>query len=330
MQSIQNKTGLSLSMAVWLAHDEYTNGQDAHPGQNVISATSLLKPTRQTVLAARVPETDGIPDVADMIASRFGQAIHDSIENAWHKGYVNALKRLGYPQKVIDKVRINPETKEEGTIGVYLEQRYFREIEVDGFKIIVSGQVDQIINGQLNDTKTTSVYAYMNRSKEEDYQLQGSIYRWLNPEIITSDMMMIQHVFTDWQRSQARISNSYPQSRLIEFPVQLLDLQTTENWIKTKIREIIANQDLPEDQIIRCTDKELWKSDPQYKYYSDPAKAAEGGRSTKNFPNYPAAALHCSKAGKGVVITVPGQVKACGYCKAFPVCTQRLEYDLDV
>lgn len=328
MHSIQNNTGLSLSMAVWLAHDEYTNGQDAFPGRDIISATALLKPVRQTVLAARVPDSESIPDVADMIASRFGHAIHDSIENAWRKGYEPALKKLGYPQKMIDKIRINPEVKEDGAINVYLEQRYYREVNVDGHDIIVSGQVDQIINGQLNDTKTTSVYAYVNRSKEEDYQLQGSIYRWLNPDIITSGIMMIQHVFTDWQRSQARISKDYPQSRLIEFPVTLLDLKTTENWIKNRIREIAANQHLPEGEVVRCTDKELWKSDPQFKYYSDPAKAAEGGRSTKNFPNYPAAALHCSKAGKGVVITVPGQVKACGYCKAFPVCTQKDEYEL--
>lgn len=331
MQTLQNKTGLSLAMAVWLAHDEYTNGQDLFPGENVISATSLLKPTRQIVLAPRVPAADRVEDVSDNIPSSFGRAIHDSIEKAWVVGYKKAMRRLGYPPKMIEKIRINPTPQEckEDIISVYLEQRSHRRIKVDGVEVVITGQFDQIINGELNDTKTTSVYAYINRSKAEDYKIQGSIYRWLNPSLITSDVMHIQHVFTDWQRSQARINPDYPANRLHEFRTELLDLKTTEKVIITKIREIIANQDLPEDQIIRCTDKELWKTDPQFKYYSDPAKAAEGGRSTKNFPNYPAAASHCSKQGKGVVVTVPGQVKACGYCPAFPVCTQKDEYEIE-
>jgi hypothetical protein len=329
MQTINNNSGLSLAMAVWLAHDTYTNGKEAFPDQNVISATSLLKSTRQLILTQRTPQEENVVDVMDMLASRFGHAIHDSIETAWKDGYGPAMKRLGMPQKMIDKVRINPTTKEaEGDIiPVYLEQRYFREITVDGHKIIISGQLDQSINGELNDTKTTSAFSYTNRSKEEDYRIQGSIYRWLRPDIITSDVMKIQLVFTDWQRSQAKINPNYPQNRLVEFPIQLMSLEDTEKWIKFKIREIASNQDLPEDQIIRCTDKELWKSDPQFKYYSDPKKAAEGGRSTKNFPSYPAAAMYCSKQGKGVVVTIPGQVKACGYCAGFESCTQREEYE---
>jgi len=67
-------------------------------------------------------------------------------------------------------------------------------------------------------------------------------------------------------------------------------------------------------------------SEPLFKYYSDPAKAAEGGRSTKNFPNYMAAAAFRNKANKGVVVTVPGEAKACGYCAGAPLCTQRLKY----
>lgn len=329
MNMITNTKGISLSMAVWLLHDEYVDGADEHPGKDVISATSLLKPTRQLVLTPRLPPSERQQDVSDFIASRFGHAVHDSVEHAWKNGYKKAMAKLGYPQKMIDKVRINPvDTElEDGIIPVYLEQRYFRSIMVDGHEIIISGKFDQIINGQLNDTKTTSVYAYINRSKEEDYRIQMSIYRWINPEKVTDDFGLIQHVFTDWQRSQARMNPDYPQDKLVEFKVQLLSLQDTENWIRTKIREIIANQSLDEPSIIRCTDKELWKSDPVYKYYSDPNKAAQGGRATKNFPNYPAAAMHCNKMGKGVVVTVPGEVKACGYCPAAPICSQRLEYE---
>ena len=324
MQQYTNTTGISLAMAVWLAHDDYSDGAENHPGKDVISATSLLKPIRQLVLGSRIPAQDREVDIKDLVSSTFGTAVHDSIEHAWKKGYVSAMRKLGYPEKMISRVRINPETVEPDDLPVYLEQRFYRE--VPGTNVIVSGKFDQIINGEVNDTKTTSVYTYINRTKEEDYRLQGSIYRWINPEKITSDLMRIQHVFTDWQSSQAKINPDYPQNKLVEFTVSLMSLEETEAWIKTRIRQISAAQDLPQEQLVRCSDKELWKSDPVYKYYSNPETAKEGGRATKNFPNYPAAASHLSKQGKGTVVTVPGQVKACNYCAAKPICTQAREY----
>jgi len=329
MNQLTNTSGLGLSMAVWLAHDEYTDGSEEHPGENLISATSLLKPTRQLVLGPRVPLKEQVTDVTDLIPSRFGHAIHDSIDHAWKAGYRNAMTKLGYPQKLIDNVRINP-TDEElvgGVVPVYLEQRFFRQIQVDGHPITISGKFDQIINGELNDTKSTSVYAYLNGSKTEDYQLQGSIYRWINPAKVTSDIMRIQHVFTDWQRFQTKISKDYPQHRVREFTVELLSEQEIVAWMKSKIREILSNQHLNESEVVRCSPKELWMSDPSWKFYADPQKAKAGGRSTKNFDNYPAAAAHRSKVGKGVVIEVASKPKACGYCAAFPVCSQKNEYE---
>jgi hypothetical protein len=326
MNALTNTAGLSLCMAVWLAHDDYTNGSEEFEDQDVISATGLLKSTRATILAARVPSSQSTSDVTDRIASRLGHAVHDSIETTWRDHYAGAMKNLGLPQKMIDKITINPVNPGPDAIPVYLEQRHFREINVDGHKIIVSGKFDQVINGELNDTKTTSVWAYLNGSKVQDYSIQGSIYRWINPGIVTSDVMRIQHVFTDWQRSMVKSNPDYPQHRVKEFCVELMSEAETAAWITRKIRELLANQGLDEPAIIRCTDKELWMSETVYKYYSDPAKAAEGGRATKNFPNYPAAAAHRQKQGKGVVVTIPGEAKACGYCPAAPVCSQRLEY----
>ena len=331
MNRLTNNGGVSLAMAVWLAHDDYTDGREEFAGKNVISVTSLLKPTRQIVLANRVPREDRQEDVLDRIAARFGQAIHNDIEHSWEHGYAKAMAALGYPQKLIDSVVINPDPAEvtEDMIPVYLEQRSFREIDVDGVKIIISGKFDQIIAGEINDTKTTSVYAYINRSKEDDYQIQGSAYRWLNPKLVTSETMKIQHIFTDWQRSQSKSNPKYPPHRMIEFSVDLLSEKETESWIKNKLREIIANQGLEDPDLIRCGDKDLWRSEPQYKYYADPAKAALGGRSTKNFDTYSEAQQYAAKQGKGTVIVVPGKVKACPYCPGRSICNQSLEYDLE-
>ena len=51
---LTNTENIPLPLAVWLSHDSY----DFIGGKNRISATSLLKPTRQFVLSARVPMSE--------------------------------------------------------------------------------------------------------------------------------------------------------------------------------------------------------------------------------------------------------------------------------
>lgn len=328
MTALTNHAGFGLAMAVWLAHDEYENGQEEHPDANVVSATALLKSTRRFILESRLPLIEQVQDIRELIASRLGTAIHDSVEHAWLKGYRRSMLRLGYPKKMVDKIRINPEEVEDGTIPVYLEQRFFRELEVDGYQFLISGKFDQIIDGEVNDTKTTSVYTYIKNTSEEKYRLQGSIYRWINPDKVTSDIMRIQHVFTDWQRSMTK-TQGYPQDRVKEFTVDLMSPEDTEKWMRNKLHEILHYQDMPESKLPRCSDEDLWKEAPQYKYYTDPAKALAGGKSSKNFEDLAAANRWWKhdKQGKGTVITVPGKVKACGYCPAFSLCSQKDEYE---
>jgi hypothetical protein len=322
VQHIKNDTGISLAMSVWLAYDEYDNGADVAPEGELISATTLLKPTRQFVLSNQLPENLGVPDITDRIASRLGQAIHASVEDAWRSHYEDAMTNLGMPKKLIDRIRINPETVEPETLPVYLEQRFFRSIE----GVVISGQFDQIIDGELNDVKTTSVFGYLNGTNTENYRNQMSIYRWINPEKVTSNIGRIQHVFTDWQRMMTFQNPHYPKHRVTETEIELMSLAETERFIKAKLAEIRANVSLNQDQMIRCTDKELWKSEPQYKYYAKPENADKGGRATKNFTSKQDALIHLTNAGKGKIVDKPGEVKACKYCPAFEVCTQKDEY----
>lgn len=328
MQHITNNAGLGLAMAVWLAHDTYDNGSSEHDGENLISVTSILKPTRQMILASRIPQKEVVIDVADLIKSVAGRAIHDSIEEAWTTGYKDSLARLGYPKKMIEKIRINPADSElsDDITPVYLEQRYFRDIIVDGVKITISGKFDQIIDGEINDAKATSTYTYTHRNKDENYILQMSLYRWINPTKVTSDQGRIQHFFWDWKAYELKTRKNYPPNQVEEMVFNLMPLEDVEKWLIAKIRDIFRYQALPEAELPRCTPEELWMSDPVWKYYTDPAKAKEGGRATKNFSDAASAAFHLSKQGKGIVIEVQSTAKACGYCKGAPLCTQRLEY----
>lgn len=318
---LTNIHGISLPLAVWLLTDDY----DYINEENYVSATSLLKSTRQLVLSRRVIKEDREVDLSDFLASRMGSAIHDSQEKAWKVNGKRAMQLMGYPAAVYENIAINPTQEQldanKDIIPIWIEQRSFREILVGNTTYKIGGKFDQVIDGRLFDTKTTSVYTYLFGGKDDDYAYQGGIYRWLNPELITNDHIFIQFVFTDWQRARSVGDDNYPKTKTLEYPVEMPSIEVTEAFIKAKLQELIRYQDAPDEQIPYCTDKELWKSENTYKYFSDPTNK----RATKNFESDRAAAyaFMASKGGKGVVKEIAGEVKACGYCPAFSVCKQK-------
>ena len=326
---ITNDNGISLPLAVWLLHDEYDYNND----EKYISATSLLKATKQIILSKRIPSSDRTADVVDFLASRFGHAVHDSIEKAWRSDKLpSMMKRLGYPDKVADNLVVNPSDEflkaNPDTIPVWIEQRSIKEVTLpDGTKWKIGGKFDMVLDGRLFDTKTTSVYAYLKGNKDDDYGLQGGIYKWLNEDKITSEHVFIQFLFTDWQRSQSKQNPNYPQHKALEYPVVMPSHADVESFIIGKVHELSRLWDAPEDKIPDCTDKELWRSEPQFKYYSDPEKAKDpNARSSKNFDNLAEANAHMNEKGKGTVVTKLGEPKACEYCPAFDICKQKDQY----
>jgi len=313
MQKYLNSTDITLSLAVFLAHDSYENRPDT------ISATSIIKPLRQLVLTDRVSPSEGLVDIAHLIPSRLGTAVHDGIEAAWRAEYQSSMLDLGYTPKIIDKIRINPtETTSTDEIPVYLEQRHYREL--DG--VTISGKFDIVINGQLEDFKSTGVYTYVKNTKEDDYIQQLSIYRWLAPHIITADFAQINYIFMDWQAARAKSEKLYPVNRIMSIKLPLMSLDATEAFIRNKLAQYTMYKDAPEEDIPQCTTKELWRNDPIWKYYKNPSKIQ--GRSLKNFTDKQSAYNRLSEDNNvGIVLEVPGEVRACKYCSAFSVCSQK-------
>lgn len=310
-----NVSDVPLALAVFLASDYYDYNDDPH----TISATTLLKPLRQIILATRVPPGDGLVNLADMMNNRMGAAIHDGIEKAWVTNHKAAMKALGLPDAVIGRVIINPKEEDilPNHIPIYLEQRLKRQLG----KWTVTGKFDFVGEGKVQDFKSTGTFTYKKQVNADKYTQQGSIYRWLDPKLITQDEMDIHYIFTDWKPAMAKTDPAYPPKRFHTQSFALMSLAETENFIRRKLELIEQFWDAPEDDIPLCDDDELWRSEPIFKYYKNPAKTA---RSTKNFDTRAEAMIRMAEDGNvGIVKEVPGQVTACKYCPAFAACSQK-------
>lgn len=310
---------LPLLLALWLAIDDY----DSHPEFDKLSATTLLRSPRYIIgqLRKLFPEkfpkellvndlmTTSNDDLEALIPSRIGTAVHNAVEQAWLQNKERGLARLGYSDSVIKDVVINPTTVETTHIPVYLEQRL--EKEIDGYRI--TGKFDAVIDGQLNDIKKTSTFTWTSGCNDMKYMLQGSIYRWLNPTIITKSTVLINFIFSDWSKFRAAADTNYPQSKIIGKEYSLLSIKETEAYIRNKIRLVKKYLYVPLLQIPCCTKEDLFSSPPTYKYYKD--GFTEGKRSTKNFDSLSEAELYMSKNfGRGEIITQYKDPFMCPFC----------------
>ena len=329
MQKFTNNNNIPLATALWLAADEYEYAKFA----NEISATTLLKSPRYIIATRRMmypeqfdipPEHNSVltqqllnqenvlPDLESQTSIRLGTAVHSAVEKAWTtpKLRKQAILNLGYPESIFDKIKINPKPEEltPDCIPVYLEQRAYRQIS----SFVISGQFDFIGDGELQDTKTTKTYSYTSGCNDDYYIKQGSIYRWLNPQLITSDKLTINFVFTDFNKSRI-YDEGYPKSQVLGKRFQLMSLAETEMMIESKIATLRKYWNSPLENIPCCTPQELYSSPPVYKYY---AKGFENStRSTRNFNTYSEASAYRAKQGhKGDIIEYRGTPFTCPFC----------------
>lgn len=323
MAQLKNDSNIPLSVAVYLASATY----DFKPNPKALSATDFNRSVRQIILRNRVNggELAAEPtDIESLVKSKNGTAIHDSIEKTWLDERVRsaALRALGYPEPVINRIVVNPSKEyvesNPDCIPVYMEIR--NSMELDGYTI--SGKFDFVGEGGLTDFKSTGTWKYKDLDKaDKDYRTQGSIYKVLNPDIITNDHMTIVFWFTDWSAARCKSDPKYPKSAIVPHKVKLLSEAETVAFMRAFIADIERFKDVPESELPECSPEHLWQDPPTYKYYKNPEKRT---RSTANFENFPDAQKRFIEDGAiGAVVTVPGKVKACKYCKAYAACTQK-------
>lgn len=273
-----NKYNLPEHICRWLATDEY----DYQP--NTISITTLIGPARAWALK-QIHAAELTMDYSDLLAVRYGTAIHDSLE----------------------KIGVYSE-------GDFREKRFSAELA--GWTI--TGKPDALIGGILRDNKSTSVWKYVKR-EYDDYVKQGSGYRWILHEngIDVPPEIMIDFFFTDWKRSDALKGGNYPPIRYQEQHLDLWDLDRTEAWLVDRLEEFsFALGALPQ-----CSAEDLWMPPPSYAVYKKPGAA----RALKVFADKESATEFSATLPDSVIETRESKAKRCAYCSAAPFCSQYAE-----
>jgi hypothetical protein len=287
-----NKNNLPIIVEKWLLNDEY----DYQPG--IMSATGLMKPPRAVVLTERHYDSLEM-DIADLIAIRYGTAIHSSFE--------------AVPYDSAD-----------------VEQERRVQAEVDGVKI--SGKFDmleQVGVGlyKLHDIKSTSVWNYIYDNKTNDYITQLSVYRYLlaaEGKNVQDEADIIM-VFTDWSKKKAAEDPTYPQIRMVVKPITLWSIKDTETWISGRLLLLADARQLPDDELPLCTDDELWKQPDKFAVKAKPDSAR-----AKAVLDSEAAAKQYIEENGGIIEIRKGYVNRCpDYCPCYPFCNQhqRLKED---
>lgn len=273
-----NKHNIPKHICNWLKADDY----DYIPG--TISATTLIGPARAWALKQQFSESLE-RDYSDMIKSRLGTAIHDSLEKAAAFGEYTA------------------------------EERFF----ADFMSFRISGKMDAIVDGVIRDIKTTGVWKIV-KSDFCDYVKQLSIYKWLLDKngITTADYGMIDFFFNDWKRADSLRGGDYPSIPYREQRIELWPVDQTEAYIAERLEEFVFAKSL----LPRCTREELWQSETTYAYYAKEgaAKATKIYPESEQGE----AELRVAESG-GVVVARPGKAKRCSYCDAAPFCNQYRE-----
>lgn len=327
MTNYTNNFNLPLSLSVWLLDDGYDHSAVADP--NTFSVTEIINPVRQVILGRRVralPSDEQIPvDIMSLYNARMGQSAHTAIEDAWTGDQLaNHLVKLGISDKVAQRVKVNPKPEDisEDDYVIYMEQR--RTIPISGTPYKLTGQYDFNFAGQLEDFKNTKTYSITMGLNDHHYIVQGSCYKYLFPDQITSQTSRISFMFSDWMASRVGSPN-YPAAAIDSKEFTLMSRFQTETFIKTRFAEIEKYFNAPETELPECTPEELWMKPDEFKYYANPTNTS---RATKRFDNLADANAHLASKGKGIVKTFKGSVGKCKYCNAFALCTQKDKYIL--
>lgn len=285
---ITNKYNLPQTFVNVLRRPTYSKGKAN------LSVTQLINSPKIVSLTQKFYD-ELEEDVADMVWSIFGSAVHGILEHGKDPHHV-------------------------------IEERV--HAEVDGWKI--SGAVDlQIIHDDgtvsIRDYKTTSAWAVMNEKIEWEQQL--NIYAFLIERVKKMPVkdLGIVAIIRDWSRREAAKREGYPEAPIKELPITLWPFEEREAFVLHRIAKHSACEFALEagEPLPPCTPQEMWEKPTIYA-----VKKKGNVRAKSVYENEEDAAKVVADLGKDFEIEVrPGERTRCAnFCAVNAYCQQWRDY----
>jgi len=267
----------------WLYETILWSRANYSAGLSNYTTTSLLKPTRIYALE-KIHKEEIEEDVSDSFASFFGDSIHTAMESA---------------------LKDNPR--------YIVEQRFYRQIEVDGKVFTIGGQIDLYDSElkTLSDHKFTSIMKLLMGEKKE-YETQLAINRWLlRGASYEVDSVKINLFIKDWRKGESKKNPNYPDIPFVELEFPLWPDSNVEDFLVNSVREkefALQGHHAP------CTPEERWSRPTKWALMKNGQK-----RAVKLFDSEQAAV---SAVGNGMYVEVrPGEDIRCdSYCQVNQFC----------
>lgn len=277
---ITNKFNVPAPLVTLASKEYYSKGESSY------SVTEIMAPPK--IKRLREQYNDKIEsDVADMLWSMLGSALHVVMERGETPGFLS-------------------------------EERLFAE--VDG--ITISGAIDlqqETDNGVvIIDYKFTSAWAVMQEKKEWEEQL--NIYKWLVENVKKKKVVGLQicALVRDFSRHETK--EGYPNAPIHMVDIPMWDAVFTESFIRGRLdmhREAKMAQDFGEE-LQDCSPAERWMTETKYAVKRDGRKTA-----IRVLDDKEEARILADKE-KGYVEVRPGEPKRCtgNFCGVAQWCKQ--------
>lgn len=263
-------------------------------GRANLSVTQLINSPKIVALTNKFQD-ELEEDVADMVWSIFGTAVHGVLEHGKDPHHV-------------------------------IEERL--HTQVDGWNI--SGAIDLQIKNEdgsisIRDYKTTSAWAVMNEKVEWEYQL--NIYAFLVERVKgvpVSDLGIVA-IIRDWSRRDAATREGYPEAPIKELPIKLWPMEQREEFVMRRIAKHSACEFAMEagESLPKCTPDDMWEKPTIW------AVRKKGGVRAKSLHGTEAEAnAAVEKLGKDYEVELrPGERTRCAnFCPVNNYCQQWRDY----
>lgn len=218
---------------------------DRHNRKGCLSATTILKGTKEVLLSQRHWE-EMSDDASNRIFALFGTAVHSVFESK------------------DDKDGVIRETEFTTPVGKYT----------------LTGRIDRYDpeTKTLSDYKVTSVYKILNGNVEDWYK-QLMIYSYLMQlHGIEVKHCVIHAVLRDWSRADYRrkASSGYPETQVTtySFDPKEEDFDFIKKFIEERISDISKNEEVEDDLIPDCSEHERWAKPDKYAVIKEGATKA--------------------------------------------------------